>query len=258
MATSKKKPLYMKVVDELRKEISKGVYEVGDLLPTEDELIKRFVMSRTTIRSAIGVLENEGFVVRKQGKGTIIKDKRIPQNYNYLSSFTETLAARGLTVETENISIGLLLPPESVKTALGIQEDTEVYLAQRTKVLDGKPICFMRNYLVAKHVPHLEKYVDELKTAGLYQLLEEKYRLSIDKAVDTITIYCCGPLESEILQLGKNIALFRNMRVTYLSSGEAFEYVISIIRGDIYEYKVYLKGRPSEKAYHFKEPPGED
>jgi len=249
MASSGKRPLYKQVVEKLTSEISDGLYDVGDLLPTEEDLIKRFGMSRTTIRSAIELMEKEGFVVKKQGKGTIIKDRRIPQNYNFLSSLTETLAERGLSIETENVSIELLSPPESVKTALGIQDESEVYLVQRTKLLEGKPICFMRNYLVAKHVPRLEKYVNDLKSVGLYQLLEEEYGLSIDRAVDTIAIYCCGPLEYEILQLDEeHLPLFRNMRVTYLATGEAFEYVISIIRGDVYEIKVYLQGRPNKKS----------
>lgn len=236
----------MKVVKELRKEITNGVYAIGDLLPTEDDLIKRFNMSRTTIRSAIGILEKEGFVIKKQGKGTIIRDQRISQNYNFLSSFTETLAERGLKVETNNISIGVLQPPESVKASLGIQEDEDVYLVQRTKILKGKPICFMRNYILRKYVPGLEKHVDDLKKIGLYQLLEEEYKLKIDRAMDTITVYRSGPLEADILHLDENIAVFRNIRTTFLENGVAFEYVISIIRGDVYEYKVYLKGRPGK------------
>ena len=62
LSISGKEPLYLKVLKELKNEITSGVYEIGDLLPTEDELIKRFNMSRTTIRSAIGVLEKDGFV----------------------------------------------------------------------------------------------------------------------------------------------------------------------------------------------------
>lgn len=244
MAMSKKEPLYIRVVKQLREEIKKGLYAVGDLLPTEEELIKRFNMSRTTIRSAISVLEKEGYILKKQGKGTIVKEQRIAQNYNFLSSFTETFAEKGLIIETDNISVALLSPPQSVKSALEIQNSEKVYLVQRIKKLEGQPICFMRNYLLAKYVPKLEKNIDELKKIGLYQLLEEVYRVKIDRAVDTITTYLSGPLETEVLQLNENVALFRNMRTTYLVSGEAFENVISVIRGDVYEYKIYLQGRP--------------
>jgi GntR family transcriptional regulator len=244
MKRNNKEPLYKKIVKELREEITGSKYEVGDLLPTEDELIKRFHLSRTTIRSAIGVLEKEGIVSRKQGRGTIVMDQKISQNYNFLSSFTETLAEKGLRVKTNNISIGLMQPPGSVQLALRIPDEEEVYLVQRIKLLEGKPICFMRNYLLSRYVPDLEKHVEDLKSVGLYQLLEGVYSLHIDRAVDIITTYMSGPLESEILHLDEPLALFRNMRTTFLENGEAFEYVISIIRGDVYEYRVYLKGRP--------------
>jgi GntR family transcriptional regulator len=247
MSSSEKVPLYMKVVKELRGEITNGKYEIGEVLSTESQLIKRFNMSRTTIRSAIDVLEKEGFVTKKQGKGTIIRDQKISQNYNYLSSFTETLTEKGFTVLTNNISIGIIQPPESAKLSLRISDEEEVYLIQRTKLIENKPICFMRNYLVAKYVPLLERYVEDLKKIGLYQLLESEYNLEIDRAVDTITTYMSGPLEFDILRLDENVSLFRNLRTTFLKSGEAFEYVISIIRGDLYEYKVYLYGRTHGK-----------
>lgn len=71
-----KRPLYMQVALELKAEIVNGVYPVGSLIPTEDELCKRFSMSRHTVREALRVLREEGLVSSRRGAGTIVVPPR--------------------------------------------------------------------------------------------------------------------------------------------------------------------------------------
>ena len=101
----------------------------------------------------------------------------------------------------------------------------------------------MNNYILARVVPGLEKLQDRLKHLGLYQLLESEYNLTLHCAVDTINVYLSGPLEAEMLQLPETIPLFHNRRTTWLEDGTPFEHVLSIIRGDMHQYKVYLENR---------------
>lgn len=67
-----KQPLYMQLAVELKTEIVNGVYPVGSLIPTEDELCKRFSVSRHTVREAIRVLRDDGLVSSRRGAGTIV------------------------------------------------------------------------------------------------------------------------------------------------------------------------------------------
>ncbi|MCG8537897.1 MAG: GntR family transcriptional regulator [Pseudomonadales bacterium] len=74
--SSTKRPLYMQVALELKDEIVNGVYPVGSLIPTEDELCKRFSVSRYTVREALRVLREEGLVSSRRGAGTIVVPPR--------------------------------------------------------------------------------------------------------------------------------------------------------------------------------------
>lgn len=56
----------------LRDLIEHGNYQVGDKLPTESELIKKYHVSRYTVRRAIGELQNEHYVYRIQGGGMYV------------------------------------------------------------------------------------------------------------------------------------------------------------------------------------------
>ncbi len=239
-------PLYMKVGDILKKEIQEGTYQVGELLPTEDDLEKRFSASRTTIRSALGKLERDGLIIRKQGKGTIVREPKPIQNLNLLTSFTETLREKGIVVETGDLSVESIPAPPRVAQALNLDKGQKVYLVRRTRIADGYPIAFMSNYLAANMVPGLEEKKNLLRIKGLYQLLEEEYDLKLIRAQETIEAYLSGPLEMDILQLTERIPVFHTVRTTYLAEGKPFELVVSIIRADRYEYRVYLENRPQK------------
>jgi GntR family transcriptional regulator len=235
---------YLKIAEELKNEIERGEYNLGELLQTEQEMEERFKASRTTVRNAISLLERDGYVIRKQGRGTTVQNIRAVQNLNYISSFTETLKEKGIKIVSSNMSIRRVFPSKKVMSALKISEDEEIYQIQRTRLAEEIPIAFMNNYLLARVVPKLESKYEKLKNIGLYQLLEEDYDLKFSKAVEKFNVYMSGPLDAEILQLNESIPLFHSTRVTSLDNGEAFEYVISIIRSDKFEYTVYMKDRP--------------
>ena len=237
-------PLYLKIAQTIKEEIQEEAYRIGDLLPTEDEFVDKFKASRTTIRNAIGILEREGYVVRRQGKGTIVKNLNGSQRLHYISSFTETYTQRGARVETGNLTVKLVQPPARVAGSLDLQGEEGVYLVQRTRIVDGTTIAFQSNYLLARVVPGLEGWAERLKKTGLYQLLEGEYKLKLQRAEEEISVYLSGPLDTEVLSIPERTPLFHLVRTTYLDDGTAFEQVNSIIRADMHKYTVYLEGRP--------------
>jgi DNA-binding FadR family transcriptional regulator len=58
------------VADQIRRAILEGSIEVGDHLPAERDLAQRFNVNRSTVREALRLLEEEGFVETRQGDGT--------------------------------------------------------------------------------------------------------------------------------------------------------------------------------------------
>src|SRR5215213_4504500 len=84
--------LYQIVIDALRQEILSGVRAVGEKLPTEDALCRRFGVSRHTIREALRQLREEGLVASRQGAGTVVVRRATPPLYiSSISSVEELL-----------------------------------------------------------------------------------------------------------------------------------------------------------------------
>ncbi|OBW93299.1 GntR family transcriptional regulator [Gallibacterium genomosp. 3] len=63
---------YSKVGELLKKEISQGLYKIGDKMPTEREISERLGLSRTIVREAIVMLEVEKLVEVKKGSGVYV------------------------------------------------------------------------------------------------------------------------------------------------------------------------------------------
>ncbi|WP_019244456.1 MULTISPECIES: GntR family transcriptional regulator [Bacillus] len=69
-----KRPLYIKVYDELLLQISKNTYPVGSRLPSEPDLAKSLGVSRVTLRQALALLQDDGLVRNERGKGNFVID----------------------------------------------------------------------------------------------------------------------------------------------------------------------------------------
>ncbi|MFD1887094.1 GntR family transcriptional regulator [Paenibacillus wenxiniae] len=66
------KPRYEQMYIELRSRLQKGIYGVGDKLPSEKELMKQFDVSRITSKKALDMLVQEGYIVRQPGRGSFV------------------------------------------------------------------------------------------------------------------------------------------------------------------------------------------
>ena len=104
-------PLYTQLVGIIKRNISTGVMQVGDLMPSEAELCRALGISRNTVRQAIGELEDEGLVVRKRGRGTFVADPATnPRGVRY--SFTTEINSLGKTPSNTLVDFRVIDQPE--------------------------------------------------------------------------------------------------------------------------------------------------
>ena len=68
-------PKYMLIKNEFVQKIESGYYRPGDLIPSDNELMRTLNVSKSTITQALKCLEAEGYIIRQQGKGTFVADR---------------------------------------------------------------------------------------------------------------------------------------------------------------------------------------
>lgn len=96
--------LSAQLIDELRGLIGNGTFPPGEKLPSENELIKRYAVSRTVVREAISGLRADGMLVTRQGVGAFVtsqsKTRLEPFDPKDLESVLYILELR-LAIETQ-------------------------------------------------------------------------------------------------------------------------------------------------------------
>ena len=233
-----KQALYLNVYNTLKQEISEGLLKVGSLLPTEQELEERFDVSRTTVRKAVGLLKDEGYLDVRQGRGTTLQDISTTQKLSHISSITETLRSDGHEVSIQSMSITKIQAPDSLSDIFA--PGTQLYYLERVLCSDGLPINYSTTYLLAEMVPYFEQYVNTF--CGLYRFLESKYHIQLSEATETISASAANFVESQILNIPQGEPLLISKRITNVGD-TCFEYGINRLVGSRYKYIIHMSGR---------------
>jgi DNA-binding transcriptional regulator YhcF (GntR family) len=114
--------LYARVETVLAGEIADGDLRVGDQLPTEENLIARFGVTRITVRRAIQNLVSRGLVEIRRSKGTFVAAPKITQDLKELSGFVEDMHALGRKATARVMAKKLSLPTRPWPGSLLLQE----------------------------------------------------------------------------------------------------------------------------------------
>lgn len=240
---NQKLPRYAQVYARLKKQIESHVYKVGDFLPPEPELEKLYRVSRTTVRKAVEMLSQEGFVYIQQGRGTEVLNVTPTQKLQYVTSFSETLREQGFQVEYHDISVKVIHAPVEIAEIMQIIPGRELVQLNRTAIVKDKPLALLTNFLLADIVPNFIGTIEKMKS--LYEFLESEYNLVIDTANDYITAKPATEEESNTLGITLGYPLLQVKRVSFIKA-KPIEFVLLRIIGNKYEYFVHTKERPPQ------------
>ena len=144
------RPLYVQAVDALKAIITEEPFTPGSKLPSEDELADLLGISRTTLRMAMGHLELEGIVVRRQGVGTFVSQAsvRVREGMESLTSVQSLAQAAGLRTETSARKVSLLHASDEWAESLGVEPGSALSQVQCTISVEGRPVAFLNTFAV--------------------------------------------------------------------------------------------------------------
>ena len=94
------RPLYRRLLDQLRSDLDSGRLRPGDLIPPELEIARSHGISRHTVRQAIVELAREGLLRRERGRGTFVSPPPIVRTLGSFYSFAHEMKGRGVEFHT--------------------------------------------------------------------------------------------------------------------------------------------------------------
>jgi DNA-binding GntR family transcriptional regulator len=173
----KRAPQYRQLYEKLRKLIEEGVYKQGDLLPSENELCAVHHLTRPTVRNALDMLVNDGFIIRHQGKGSIVKGR--PKGIGILSLSGTTSA-----IGQENLSTRIIVKPQirSWEDAFGYEINEKeknvgcIYM-ERLRLIDDVPVFYDITMIPNLNLPRFTSR--NFENRSLFEILRKHYQLQV-------------------------------------------------------------------------------
>lgn len=232
-------PIYFQLEESIRSMIQDGTLKPGDPLPSEREYSEQLGISRMTVRQAISGLVSEGLLIRQQGKGTFVSQKKIEIPLIKLTSFSEDMKLRGMIPDTQIIDFQILKPSKKIIHSLSLEPLQKIYQISRLRLADGIPMAYETSHIPVHLISGLTR--ETLHKQSLYALIEQERHLQIDWAFQTIEPGISSLQESRYLKIktGSPVLLF--YRTSFLQHGLPFEFVKSVYRGDRYKLVTNMK-----------------
>jgi len=202
MAPSKSKPQYRRLYEILRKHISDGIYKEGDLLPSENELCQLYGMTRPTVRQSLSTLANDGYIIKHQGKGSIVH--LLPKDIGILSVSGTTSAVGDRNLKTSIIVRPVLKQwPDGFMFPLSeLERESGCVYMERLRYLDDKPIFYDISFIANINLPRITSR--QFENRSLFRILREKYGIEIRGGEQRIKAITASGNISRFLHLAKS------------------------------------------------------
>jgi GntR family transcriptional regulator len=200
----------------LHDEIDRGVIAPGDALPTEQTLCDQFGVSRITVRRALADLAEQGYIERRQGVGSFVREHGPSGPSSAGRSFMDGLRQTQFETEVEVVELGARRPPRMITEALGTSAELLHILRVRRQRRTGEPLIVTDAWLPDQLADTLTEAA--LLRAPLYELLADA-GVVVDRVQHEITAEIAGPRNAHLLDTAIGAALLRLNRLVFVAGG---------------------------------------
>jgi GntR family transcriptional regulator len=253
-ARSERKTLTEIAEQELRQAITQGTFRRGSQLPTEAELCQMLGVSRTVVREALRVLEEDGLVARRHGVGTFVRDHPILKNLNFNFGITEMIESAGLSSATSHLAIQSETADQEKAEQLGVALGTPLVTVERVRTADGRPVVYSLDTLAQSLLQRVEFDPQLLLTQSIYNILQTTLGEVIEYGIARLLPVAAPDFVAEKLKLPVNALTLYIVQTDYSPNDEPLVYSREYHLPDAFDFIVWrrgptrLRGVPSDGA----------
>jgi len=199
MAEENKIPQHKKIYEILRKHILSGAYEEGSFLPSENELCAVHNITRPTVRQALEALVQDGYILKKQGKGSIVR--KPPQEIGILSISGTASAIGNQYLQTQILQKPQIQAwPEQFPFDLtDIERESGCIYMERLRLVDGQAVFYDINHIPNINLTRFSSRSFENKS--LFETLRTQYQIEVKGGEQKLKAIKADLKISELLNL---------------------------------------------------------
>ena len=155
-------------------------------IPSESQLSKEYKISRITVRKALNELVYEGYLIRKQGKGTYVSKVKFERNFEELVGYSQSMIHQGYKPGRIIINKKIIdVDPMDARKTLNLGVSDKMIFIKSLLLADGEPIVVEKTYFSIKYALLLD---EDLNNKSIYQIIKTKLNIIPSKAVRTVSI----------------------------------------------------------------------
>lgn len=235
---------YRALAAQIRNAIRNGEYADGRQLPTEEQLVASYSVSRQTVRRAMQDLVSEGIIYRVAGRGTY----PVAEQDRYVNHFGSVEELMALSLDTECEVVSPLQRRVDVETASRLRlPSDELFAVTLVRLHADIPFCYTSVYLPPR-IGRLLTDVAELSSPRRSQvtvigLIDARMNGSITAAEQSVS--AAGAPSFAARHLGREVGepLLRIDRLYFDDSDDPVELAVSYFDPEHYSYRVKLRRR---------------
>jgi GntR family transcriptional regulator len=155
--------------------IARDGLEAGDKLPSEAELAQAFNISRPTLREALKLLEQDGLILTKHGRGRFLSaaaNLKVERPITAFESITSMLRELGYKPQTRVVALREGTADKEAARALRCRPGTPVVWLERLRLDGGQPLVYCVEIVRRDSLP--ESFSAEELKGSLNELLARK------------------------------------------------------------------------------------
>ncbi|MFG3233612.1 GntR family transcriptional regulator [Streptomyces antibioticus] len=222
MAYEVEAPKYIRLAQTIQQRIEDGTYAPGSKVPSENQLVQAFGMSRPTVVRALELLKRDGWLESRQGYGTIVRGR---------SAGVERKDRRGREALERDESqtpgrlvvVGQVPVPARVASVLGLPKRSEVLMRRFLVVEPGEPVELVSSYFPSDLVEDTELGSADPLGGGTRAHLEARKKVRFDHVTERVSARLPERGEAELLELPDGMPVLSVLVLACDASGQALQ-----------------------------------
>jgi len=242
-ARSNAKTLTEAAQNEIRNAILAGRFAPGSQLPGEMELVSILGVSRTVVRDALRILEEDGLITRRQGLGTFVRKNAILNNLSLNFGATEMIISAGMTPGTSRLAVNAEPADELTAEALGLEAGAPVVTIERVRTADGRPVVYSVDALPQALINDVDELQREAEQEpSLYAAMSKQLRLTVAYGVARILPVIAPADIAAKLRVPVGSPLLYILQTDFSAADEAILYSREYHLPDAFDFMLLRRG----------------
>ena len=228
-------PLHQQLSDLLAEAIRKGQLKPREQLPSENDLIDRFNVSRFVVRQTLNNLGRQGMIYTEQGRGSFVAAQKIIKPLDILQSYHAGMKKAGIDVDVRIIRKSIVTPPEDIARQLALKRNEKVILLERVAYTHDSPLNLLISHIALGS--HDQKILVHFEGGSLYDFLAKECDIQLKSSRNNIEITFAGENESRLLNWARGSVLLEISGVSYDQSRKPVEYSRVVYPGSMFRFQ---------------------